>query len=210
MSLKTVCSGGKEIGRTLKVNQWKVNTKYGHFMVDYDFTVEDMPISSESLCYLQLNYDYVPHNEPFMIPAQLKVVSTVFKLSSAPRLVPLPTITPKSTPKEKDLAVRLRKSVIDPRFTKSPQLYFFPSLFSGSRLMFKSIKDDPEVVPSQSSWTMLFIKFIFLLSLLLIVHKKRAFFLNLVYQFLVWLDEDISMAFNHASVSKSKVASELV
>jgi hypothetical protein len=211
MSLKTVCSGGKDLGRELKVKQWKVNSKYGQFLVDYDFTEEDMPLSTESLCYLQLTYDYAPYNEPYMIPSTVKVVSTVFKLSRAHRTRPLPTITPKSTWKEKELAMRLRRSATDSRFIKSPQLYFFPMLLSySSGLLFTSVKDDPEVVPSQSTWTLFLIKFIVLSSILLIVHKKRTFFLNLVYQFLVWLDKDISMAFHHASMRKPKAASELV
>ncbi|KAI9101342.1 hypothetical protein DFS34DRAFT_614064 [Phlyctochytrium arcticum] len=112
MEVGLVCAGGKD-GRVAYVfPDWIVHKKSGAMYFDYPMTHEDLRSDlREALCYLNINYIYAGHTPGSPSdPSRLdQAMSAVFRLTRAPRRVPLPIAeTPALSSSDQTLSFQLR------------------------------------------------------------------------------------------------------
>ncbi|KAJ3047051.1 hypothetical protein HK097_000274 [Rhizophlyctis rosea] len=119
MGLK--CPGGRDSGKTWTIRDWIIQHKDGSLYFQYPITEEDLnPSYTEGLCYLNIDYTYHANTDipttssstsnPLYTTKKDRAMSAVFKITTAPRILPLPIYSPANIlpPAERILALQLR------------------------------------------------------------------------------------------------------
>ncbi|KAJ3297595.1 hypothetical protein HK104_000335 [Borealophlyctis nickersoniae] len=109
MELGLRCSNRRDGHISYVIENWIVQKKTGTLYVDYPMTHKDLNRAyDEGLCFLHLDYKYWPNTGNTTVVID-EAMSSVFKLSRKPRLIPLPLANATDlTPKERVLTLQLR------------------------------------------------------------------------------------------------------